>query len=100
MRPAEGSAVSDPAEAANSVSPSSPAVSPSCTLLSAIREANVAKATPASAKTTKTAFLAWTARAVARVVSGAADWVTAALSGRFWAGSNRFGRIDSIVCRP
>ena len=85
-RPAEGRAVSEPTEAANNVRPSSPALRPSSALLSAIREAKVAKATPASANTTKTALRVRTAL----VRSGARDWVTS-------KGSLGIGIGDRIV---
>ncbi len=90
--------MSEPAEAANRVSPSSPALSPSCALLSAIRDAKVANATPASAKTTKTALRAWTARAVSRVVSWRRRTGSLRLSSRFRMRvlADRIDSVESI----
>ena len=57
---------SEPADIAKSVSPSSPAERSSTALASAIREAQVAKAMPARANTTKTAVRADTTRSRGR----------------------------------
>ena len=62
MRPARGSPVTEPTLAANRVSPSCPAVRPSDSFASAIRDAHDAKTSPARAKVTKTAVRALVTR--------------------------------------
>src|SRR6478609_6650301 len=65
MKPETGSPITDPSDAASSVSPSSPADSESSCLRSGTREAKAAKAAPLMAKAVNTA-----ARAVRTAVSG------------------------------
>ena len=78
IRPASGSPVTDPMLAANRVSPSWPAVRPSASFASAIREAQDAKTSPARAKMTKTDVRARMTRSrgivgVGVVMAGVAD---------------------------
>ncbi len=107
IRPASGSPVTDPTLAANRVSPSSPAVRPRAAFASAIREAHDAKTSPARVKVTKTAVRAPSTRSrgivgVVEVMAGVAGNAVFLGGCRGTDGmvSNRFDRIDSILCLP
>ena len=109
MRPASGSPVTEPTLAANRVSPSCPAVRSSDSFASAIRDAHEAKTSPARAKVTKTAVRALVTRSrgivgVGVVMAGVADNAVSSAGCRVRSGStrvsNRFDRIDSILCLP
>ena len=106
IRPASGRPVTDPTLAANRVSPSWPAVRPSASFASAIREAHDAKTSPARAKMTKTDVRARVTRSrgivgVGVVMAGVADNAVSSAGCRGGSeASNRFDRIDSILCLP